>query len=63
MAIQHHAVDAHGHGTEYRQNPKNPCAVEKRLPTGRWEVVKVCDTPTDARALLFQLAGKPKLGD
>lgn len=59
MAIQHYSVDAAGHGTEWRVNPKNPCIVERKLPSGRWEIVRRCDTPVSARALLFQLAGRP----
>lgn len=56
MTIQHTDVSA-GHGVEYRINPKDKTTIEKRIGHNRWQVIRKCDTPQDARAYLFKLTG------
>lgn len=56
MTIQHMQVDAHGRGTEYRVNPKDPRIVEKRISANRWQVVKRCATKEEATTVLLALA-------
>lgn len=45
-------------GTEYRINPRTQTEVEKKLPSGRWQLVKRCDSRASARALLRYYAGR-----
>ncbi len=44
--------------TRYRVNPKLPAQVEWQMPSGRWQIVQVCATPAEARALLAKLAAE-----
>ena len=43
--------------TEYRVNPRDGLTVERRLPSGRWQVVSKHATRQDAKARWFQLTG------
>lgn len=45
-------------GTRYRISPKLPTQVEYQMPSLRWQVVQVCRTPDEARALLAKLASE-----
>lgn len=47
-------------GCKYRINPKTGLTVEKRLPSGRWQVVSTHATRQDAKARWFQLTGGPR---
>lgn len=46
--------------TEYRVNPRDGLTVERRLPSGRWQVVSKHATRQDAKARWFQLTGGPR---
>lgn len=46
--------------TRYRVNPKLPAQVEWQMPSGRWQIVQVCRTPAEARALLARLVAETK---
>ncbi len=62
MTIDHTHVDATGHGDFYRVNPKTGLTVERKLPSGRWEIVSKHATRDDARARLFALVGRQMHG-
>lgn len=47
-------------GTRYRISPKLPAQVEWQMPSGRWQIVQVCATPAEARALVAKLAAETK---
>lgn len=53
MTVRHHTAT----GEQYRINPKTGLTVEKRLPSGRWQVVSTHATRQDAKARWFQLTG------
>lgn len=55
MTIDHYEPD----GTKFRVNPKTGLTVERKLPSGRWEIVSTHATRDDARARLFALVGVP----
>ena len=57
MTLRHIA-----NGQEIRINPRIKTQVERKLPSGRWEVISKHATRADARARFFALTGRPQNG-
>lgn len=56
MTLQHYTAT----GEQYRINPRDKVTVEKKLPSGRWQVISKHATRADARARFFELTGRPR---
>lgn len=65
MTVRHACPERDGgiaNGQEIRINPRTHLTVERKLPSGRWQVISKHATPADARARFFALTGRPQNG-